>query len=81
MPWVTLLAGCLAGIGYLALLAIVNSNSQPFDQGNVRLAFLPAVAALAFVPAHRSGHCPRRPPSRPGWPRPAICCWPPPSWR
>jgi hypothetical protein len=50
MPWITLLAGCLAGAGYLALLAIVNSNSQPLDQGNVRLAFLPVVAALAFAP-------------------------------
>jgi hypothetical protein len=50
MPWVTLLAGCLAGIAYLAILASVNSNSQLLDQGNVRLAFLPVVAALAFVP-------------------------------
>jgi hypothetical protein len=50
MPWVTLLAGCLAGAVYLAILAIVNSNSQQLDQGNVRLAFLPVVAALAFVP-------------------------------
>jgi len=50
MPWITLLAGCLAGVGYLAILAIVNSDSQPLDQGNVHLAFLPVVAALAFVP-------------------------------
>lgn len=50
MPWVTLLVGCLAGTVYLAILASLNSNSQPLDQGNVRLAFLPVVAALAFVP-------------------------------
>jgi len=53
MPWVTLLAGCVAGAAYLAILATVNSNSQPLDQGNVRLAFLSAVAALAFVPRAR----------------------------
>lgn len=48
MPWGTLLAGCLAGIGYLAVVAGVG-GSQPLDQGTVRLAFLPAVAAVAFV--------------------------------
>ena len=49
-PWVTLLAGCLAGTGYLSALARFTGGSQPLGQGNVRLAFLPAVAALAFVP-------------------------------
>ncbi len=49
MPWATLLTGCLAGTGYLAVMAHFASHS-PLAQGNVRLAFLPAVAALAFVP-------------------------------
>lgn len=49
MPWLTLLAGCLAGVAYLAIQASLNTNSQPLDQSNVRLAFLPVVAALAFV--------------------------------
>ncbi len=49
MPWITLLAGCLAGVAYLVLQASINSNSQPLDQSNVRLAFIPAVAALTFV--------------------------------
>jgi hypothetical protein len=51
MPWVTLIAGCLAGTLVLAVLAHVAGTSRwPLDQGTVRLAFLPAVAALAFVP-------------------------------
>ena len=51
MPWVTLTTGCLAGTVYLAVLAHVASTSHsPLGQGTVRLAFLPAVAALAFVP-------------------------------
>jgi hypothetical protein len=50
MPWATLLTGCLAGTAFLALLAHVASTSHwPLDQGAVRLAFLPAIAALAFV--------------------------------
>ena len=50
MPWVTLLAGCLAGTAYLAILAhVAKTSGWLLDQGNVRLAFLPAVAALAFV--------------------------------
>lgn len=49
MPWVTLLTGCLAGTGYLAVLAHFASHAL-LAQGTVRLAFLPAVAALAFVP-------------------------------
>ncbi|WP_203919626.1 hypothetical protein [Rugosimonospora africana] len=85
MPWATLLAGCLAGTVYLAILASLTSNSQPLDQGNVRLAFLPAVAALAFVP-----HAPFRPLTQttpvPAWLSPvghlllaapivAVACW------
>ena len=51
MPWVTLITGCLAGTLYLAIMAHVASTSHsPLGQGYVRLAFLPAVAALAFVP-------------------------------
>lgn len=51
MPWATLLAGCLAGTVYLAILAhVAKTSGWLLDQGNVRLAFLPAVAALAFVP-------------------------------
>jgi hypothetical protein len=50
MPWATLLAGCLAGTAYLAIMARLAGTSQPLGQGNLRLAFLPAIAALAFVP-------------------------------
>jgi hypothetical protein len=51
MPWVTLITGCLAGTVFLAAAAHVAGTSRgPLDQGTVRLAFLPAVAALAFVP-------------------------------
>lgn len=55
MPWVTLLAGCLAGTGYLAAMTGMAertdiTGTQPLGPGDVRLAFLPAVAALAFVP-------------------------------
>ena len=50
MPWITLLAGCLAGTVFLAVLAHVAGTSHgPLDRGTVRLAFLPAVAALAFL--------------------------------
>ena len=51
MPWVTLITGCLAGTIYLAVMAHIASTSHsPLGQGTVRLAFLPAAAALAFVP-------------------------------
>ena len=51
MPWATLITGCLAGTLYLAVMAHVASTSHsPLGQGIVRFAFLPAVAALAFVP-------------------------------
>jgi hypothetical protein len=50
MPWATLLAGCLAGTLYLVLLDRLSRDSGPLDYGSLRLAFLPAVAALAFVP-------------------------------
>jgi hypothetical protein len=51
MPWVTLLTGCLAGTAYPAVMArLAGVSHSPLGQGTVRLAFLPAVAALAFVP-------------------------------
>jgi hypothetical protein len=51
MPWVTLITGCLAGTVSLAALAhVAGTSRQPLDQGTVRVAFLPAIAALAFVP-------------------------------
>ena len=51
MPWVTLNAGCLAGTVYLAVMAhVAGASHSPLGQGYVRLSFLPAVAALAFVP-------------------------------
>jgi hypothetical protein len=50
MPWATLITGCLAGTVFLAVLAfVVSTPRQPLGQGDVRIAFLPAVAALAFV--------------------------------
>jgi hypothetical protein len=50
MPWVTLISGCLVGTGYLALMArVAGTSHSPLGQGTVRLAFLPAVAALAFL--------------------------------
>jgi hypothetical protein len=86
MPWITLLAGCLAGTAFLAVLARVTGTSRPMlDQGTVRLAYLPAVAALAFVP-----RTPGRPLTQttpvPGWvstvghlllaaPVLALTCW------
>jgi hypothetical protein len=51
MPWVTLITGCLVGTGYLAALArLADASHSSLGQGTVRLAFLPAIAALAFVP-------------------------------
>jgi hypothetical protein len=51
MPWATLIAGCLAGIALLAVLTYVADHAQQvLSPGVVRLTFLPAVAALAFVP-------------------------------
>jgi hypothetical protein len=48
MPWATLLAGCATGTALLALLAA--TSQTPLGQTAVRLTFLPAIAALAFVP-------------------------------
>jgi hypothetical protein len=47
-PWATLLGGCAAGTALLAALAA--TTSTPLGQTTVRITFLPAVAALAFVP-------------------------------
>lgn len=50
MPWVTLIMGCLAGAAFLTVMAhLADVDHQPLSQGTVRLAFLPAVAALAFI--------------------------------
>ena len=50
MPWATLITGCLAGTVYLAVMAhVAGTSHRPLGQGTVRLAFLPAIAALAFV--------------------------------
>jgi hypothetical protein len=86
MPWATLLTGCLAGTAYLAVMAhFAGSSHSPLAQGDVRLAFLPAVAALAFVP-----YIPFRPLTQatpvPAWVAPAghlllavpvlaVTCW------
>jgi hypothetical protein len=67
MPWMTLITGCVAGTAVLALVAHLTSGShQLFSQAAVRLAFLPAVAALAFVPR--------------GWFRPVTQATPVPAW-
>jgi hypothetical protein len=51
MPWATLTGGCLAGTAYLAALAyVVDSSHSPLTQTALRFSFLPAIAALAFVP-------------------------------
>ena len=50
MPWVTLISGCLADLAYLAILAHVDHTAHSsLSQGTLRIAFLPAVAAVAFV--------------------------------
>lgn len=50
MPWTTLLTGCTAGTALLAAIAAAaDSRNQPLGQNSVRLAFLPALAGLAFV--------------------------------
>ncbi len=50
MPWVTLITGCLAGTAFLAVMArVAGTSHSPLDLGTARLAFLPAIAALAFI--------------------------------
>jgi hypothetical protein len=50
MPWVTLITGCLAGTAFLAVMArVAGTSHSPLDLGIARLAFLPVIAALAFV--------------------------------
>lgn len=85
MPWVTLLAGCLAGTGILAVLAHFAGAAQPLGPGTVRLTFLPAVAAVAFVPRDAFRPLTQTTPV-PGWAAPAgqvlmavpvlvLTCW------
>jgi len=51
MPWSTLCAGCLAGTVFLAVMAhVADVSHTPLGPGDVRIAFLPAIAALAFIP-------------------------------
>jgi hypothetical protein len=51
MPWATLIVGCLTGAVFLAVQAhVARTSGWLLSQGNVRLALLPPVAALAFVP-------------------------------
>ena len=50
MPWVPLITACLAGTGFLAIMAhVADSAHWLLGLGYVRMAFLPEVAALAFV--------------------------------
>jgi hypothetical protein len=50
MPWATLATGCVAGTAFLAVLARVAEHAHaPLSQGAGRIAFVPVIAALAFV--------------------------------
>lgn len=84
MPWATLLAGCLAGTGILVVLAHF-AGAQPLGPGTVRLTFLPAVAAVGFVPRDVFRPLTQTTPV-PGWAAPvgqillavpvlALTCW------
>ena len=48
-PWVALIAGCASGTLVLAVMAYFAGHT-PLNQDTVRFTFLPAVAALAYVP-------------------------------
>jgi hypothetical protein len=48
-PWLTLIVGCASGTVVLAVMAYFAGHT-PLNQDTVRFTFLPAVAALAFVP-------------------------------
>jgi hypothetical protein len=51
MPWTTLIFGCLAGTVVLAVVAhSADASHWQLSQAAVRYAFLPAIAALAYVP-------------------------------
>ena len=51
MPWTTLIFGCLAGTAVLAVVAHSADDAHwQLSQAGVRYAFLPAIAALAYVP-------------------------------
>jgi hypothetical protein len=51
MPWSTLITGCLAGTAVLAVVAhFAGTAHWQLGQAAVRYAFLPAIAALAFLP-------------------------------
>lgn len=70
-PWATLVSGCAAGTLLLDLIAhLMHASHGTVDQNTLRLTFLTAVAALAFVPK-----APSKPVSQavpvPGWIGPA----------
>lgn len=83
MPWVTLVAGCAAGTSLLAVLAY--TTRQALGPNTVGLTFLPATAALAFVPRDPFRPVAQAAPA-PGWltsagqivlavPVLAVTCW------
>jgi hypothetical protein len=72
MPWATLITGCMAGTVFLAIQAhVARTSGWQLHQGNVRLALLPAVAALAFVPRAASRPLTQTTPV-PAWVAPAC---------
>lgn len=64
--WTALITGCVAGTAVLAIMAQVARSDRPFGQGAVRLAFFPAIAALAHVPRVRFRPLTQATPSRLG---------------
>jgi hypothetical protein len=48
MPWGVLLAGCVSSVGVALILE--ETSRPPLDANQVRLTWLPAVAALCFAP-------------------------------
>jgi hypothetical protein len=71
MPWVALTTGCLAGIAFLAVVALIASSGHSLlSPGTIRVGFLPAVAGLAFVPRTRIRPLTQTTPV-PGWVVPA----------
>jgi hypothetical protein len=67
MPWATLIFGCLAGTVVLAVVAHAAGTAHwQLSQAGIRYAFLPAIAALAYVPRAQF--------------RPLIQATPTPAW-
>ena len=78
VPWATLLAGCATGTVLLAVLGV--TSRTPLDEGTVRLTFLPAVAAMAFVPRNPSPALAGTAPLPVGSPPPSKRWRPSPCW-